>query len=203
MNPLPRQLHLFLFFFLVVSGGCAGPKASFILLPEENHPAGEVIIQNRQGDERLTRPFQSVEVEGTHREPSPPVQLDPASVRQQYGGLMASLPQPPLHYLLYFEFGSAQLLPESEQLLPEIARAVNARRPAEVSVEGHADTVGTLEYNYNLGLRRATAVAERLAALGAAPVRVDAASRGKNDPQVKTPDETPEPRNRRAEITIR
>ncbi|GFO57898.1 hypothetical protein GMST_02230 [Geomonas silvestris] len=203
MNPLSRRLLPLFLFFLTLVGGCAGPKASFILLPEENRPTGEVTVQNQKGAERLTRPFESVAVEGGGREPGRPVQLDPAAVREQYRALLEALPQPPVHYQLYFEFGSARLLRESERLLPEIARVVNARRPAEISVVGHADTVGTIEFNYNLGLRRATTVAEKLTALGAAPVRVDAASRGKNDPQVKTPDETAEPRNRRAEVTVR
>lgn len=203
MNPLLCRLLPIFLLFLTLVGGCAGPKASVILLPEENRPTGEVTVQNRKGAERLTRPYESVRVEGARLQPSRPVRLDPAAVRAEYRTLLENLPPPPVHFLLYFEFGSVELLPESERLLPEIARVIGARRPAAVSVVGHADTVGTLEYNYNLGLRRATAVADKLSTLGAVPVRVDAASHGEQDPQVKTPDETPEPRNRRVEVTVR
>jgi len=116
---------------------------------------------------------------------------------------MAAMPAPPVHYRLNFKLGTAELLPASQLLLPEIARAIKERHPAQLIVVGHTDTVESAEYNYQLGLQRAKAVSERLASHGAAPVRIEISSRGKTDLLVKTPDQTLEPRNRRAEVTIR
>ena len=116
---------------------------------------------------------------------------------------MSAMPLPPVHYLLYFKLGSAELLPDSRLLLPAIAEVIKGRHPAQVSVVGHTDTVESAEYNYQLGLLRARAVSELLASHGAAPARTEISSRGKTDLLVKTPDQTLEPRNRRAEVTVR
>jgi outer membrane protein OmpA-like peptidoglycan-associated protein len=202
----PRLSHLFPLFALVLAllaSGCAGPKSTVVLLPEGGRASGVVEVSNRHGEQLLNQPWQAVEVKGRGSAPSTPVLMGQAEVQRQFGSARAAMPAAPLHFLLYFEFGSTELLPASEQLLPEIVKAIKARHPAQVAIVGHADTVGSIEYNYQLGLRRAAAVAERLAALGAAPVSSESASRGKSEPLVKTADETPEPRNRRAEVTIR
>jgi outer membrane protein OmpA-like peptidoglycan-associated protein len=116
---------------------------------------------------------------------------------------MSAMPLPPAHYRLNFKLGSAELLPASQLLLPVITKAIKERHPAQLIIVGHTDTVESAEYNYQLGLQRARTVSERLVALGAAPMIVEISSRGKTDLLVKTPDQTLEPRNRRAEVTIR
>jgi outer membrane protein OmpA-like peptidoglycan-associated protein len=115
---------------------------------------------------------------------------------------MSSMPLQPVHYLLYFKLDSAELLPDSQLLLPVIARVIKERHPAQLSVVGHTDTVESAEYNYQLGLLRARAVSVQLASHGAAPASIGISSRGKTDLLVKTPDQTLEPRNRRAEVTV-
>jgi outer membrane protein OmpA-like peptidoglycan-associated protein len=116
---------------------------------------------------------------------------------------MAVMPVPPVHYRLNFKLGTAELLPASQILLPAIARTIKERHPAQLIVVGHTDTVESAEYNYQLGLQRAKAVSERLTSYGADPVSIEISSRGKTDLLVKTPDQTLEPLNRRAEVTIR
>jgi outer membrane protein OmpA-like peptidoglycan-associated protein len=115
---------------------------------------------------------------------------------------MSAMPLPPVHYLLYFKLGSVELLPESRLLLPEIAGVIKERHPAQLSIVGHTDTVESVTYNYQLGLLRARTAAELLASHGAAPASSEISSRGKTDLLVKTPDQTLEPRNRRAGVTI-
>jgi outer membrane protein OmpA-like peptidoglycan-associated protein len=73
----------------------------------------------------------------------------------------------------------------------------------EISLVGHSDTVGTNPYNYQLSFGRARAVATLLVADGVNPSVLEIASRGENDPLTPTGDETPEPRNRRVEATVR
>jgi outer membrane protein OmpA-like peptidoglycan-associated protein len=185
--------------------GCASPrgKASFVLLPEEGHPSGLVSVTNAQGEQLLERSYQSVTVARAGEAPGKPVQLSSGALNREFGAVLGTLPPAPLSFQLYFELDSSQLVPESQRLLPEIARAVRERYPAQVTVVGHADTTGPEAYNMQLGLRRAAAVAGQLKGLGANPVGVETASRGKADLLVPTPDQTPEPRNRRAEVTVR
>jgi outer membrane protein OmpA-like peptidoglycan-associated protein len=99
-----------------------------------------------------------------------------------------------------FATGSAELTPEAIQTLNDLGRALTnpALATYHFRVEGHTDTVGTPDYNKALSDRRAIAVAEYLAVT----FRVDRnrlrpVGMGQDGLLVPTPDQTPEPRNRR------
>lgn len=102
-----------------------------------------------------------------------------------------------------FDFDSAVLRDEAKARLDEIAELLKANPEVRVYVDGHADTVGPKAYNRRLSLRRAQAVADDLAARGVAPERMEVRGFGEERLAVPTPDETPEPRNRRVEIRRR
>jgi outer membrane protein OmpA-like peptidoglycan-associated protein len=198
-----RLLLLSVCFFVSAHlSGCAARKSVIVLLPEEGTVSGEVMVVNAQGSQLLSRSWQSVEIAGSQGRPGSPVVLDQTTVREEFGGVMSAMPLQPVHYLLYFKVDSAELLPESRLLLPEIIKVIKERHPAQLSIVGHTDTVESVAYNYQLGLLRARAVAAMLSAHGAAPASSEISSRGKTDLLVKTPDQTLEPRNRRAVVTI-
>lgn len=70
-----------------------------------------------------------------------------------------------------------------------------------MSVTGHADAVGPDSYNYRLGLRRAKAVVNYMAANGISRSRLDElVSRGEQDPVIPT--QQRERRNRRVVTTV-
>ena len=73
----------------------------------------------------------------------------------------------------------------------------------EVVVAGHTDTMGDAASNATLGLKRATTVRAILVQAGLPTSTIAIASHGEADLLVKTRDNTPEPRNRRVEITVR
>jgi OmpA family len=199
-----RHLSLYLcFIVLVLLTGCAAQKSVIVLLPENGKVSGEVTVVNAHGSQVLSQSWQSVEIAGSQGRPARPIVLDETTVQGVFGGVISAMPLPPVHYLLYFKLDSAELLPNSQLLLPAIAKVIKERYPAQLSVVGHTDTVESAEYNHQLGLLRATAVSELLASHGAAPASIEISSRGKTDLLVKTPDQTLEPRNRRAEVTIR
>jgi outer membrane protein OmpA-like peptidoglycan-associated protein len=95
------------------------------------------------------------------------------------------------------------LLPASSALVDRIVEEVARRRAVEVQVTGHTDRVGSLESNDQLSEQRAAAVRDLLSARGLHASLVRVVGRGEREPLVPTPDETPEPRNRRVEILIR
>jgi outer membrane protein OmpA-like peptidoglycan-associated protein len=72
-----------------------------------------------------------------------------------------------------------------------------------VTVIGHTDTSGSDKANAVLGLQRATFVAQQLRELGLKTDAVDVESVGQKILEVETPDNTKEPRNRRAEVILR
>ena len=87
--------------------------------------------------------------------------------------------------------------------MPKVLEAARARKVPEVTVIGHTDTTGGTASNYRLGLERAEAVKTQLLKVGLDADLIQVESHGEADPLRKTPDNTPEPRNRRVEITIR
>jgi outer membrane protein OmpA-like peptidoglycan-associated protein len=102
-----------------------------------------------------------------------------------------------------FKFESDELTDESRALLPQILNTVKERTIPEVLVVGHTDTMGTPRANFDLGLTRANTVRNLLIQVGVDPALIEVRSHGESDLLVKTPDETPEGRNRRVEISVR
>lgn len=183
--------------------GCSGPKSYVVLLPVDGKVSGAVEVSNAHGSQLLNQSWQATEVSGTDTAPSKPVVQDKAAVQSVIGSALTAMPLPPVRFILYFETKTAKLTPDSRRMLPEILKAVRDRNPAELSVVGHTDTVGSPKCNYRLGVLRANTVIALLTQLGAKPYLVEVDSHGEADLLVKTPDNTPEPRNRRIEVTIR
>lgn len=102
-----------------------------------------------------------------------------------------------------FATGAATLTPEAEQVLTNLGAALASPQLAgfRFRVEGHSDTVGGRAPNQALSERRAQAVRNNLIQRhGIAASRLEAIGLGEQQPLVPTPDETPEPRNRRVQI---
>jgi outer membrane protein OmpA-like peptidoglycan-associated protein len=129
--------------------------------------------------------------------------VDPAQFRKDFSGVMAARPRLPVQYFLYFESGGTSLTAESLTLLPKIITEVVGRPASDVSIIGHSDTVGKAESNEVLALKRAQSIAELLQEKGMKPFAMVVESHGERNLLVPTPDETPEPRNRRVEVSVR
>ena len=66
-------------------------------------------------------------------------------------------------YDLYFDFASANLRPESDKVLNEIAQVMRSHPDWKLTVEGHTDNVGGHASNLGLSKRRSEAVVDALA----------------------------------------
>jgi len=109
-------------------------------------------------------------------------------------------PPPTISLNVLFANGSAELTPEAVQTLNDLGRALSDPRLGgfRFRVEGHTDTVGGRAYNQALSDRRAIAVAEYLAGrFQVDRARLQPVGLGQEGLLVPTPDQTPEPRNRR------
>ena len=129
--------------------------------------------------------------------------LSEADVRSIFGDALSALPPPPRSFTLFFRFESDELTDQSKALIPAILAAVKEHAVQDVVVIGHTDTMGTQQANYTLGLKRAMMVRNLLVDAGLNGSTIDATSVGELDLLVKTPDETPQPRNRRVDIAVR
>ena len=65
-------------------------------------------------------------------------------------------------YGIYFDTGKAEVKPDSDPALKEIAKLLRENADLELYVVGHTDNVGTLEFNLNLSRARANAVVQTL-----------------------------------------
>ena len=96
-----------------------------------------------------------------------------------------------------FDFDSAVLDAEAQQILLRQAHWIRQFPEVRFSVYGHTDLVGSERYNHALGLRRARAVVDFLARNGISRRRLQAlVSRGQREPLIVT--QQPERQNRRA-----
>jgi outer membrane protein OmpA-like peptidoglycan-associated protein len=130
-------------------------------------------------------------------------QADVEELRKTFAAASQALPERAETYKLYFDLASDNLTPESSQMLENVLDEVASRAAAEVIVTGHSDTLGTLETNEALSLRRAERVRDMIVARGVDSKIITAVGRGKSELEIETGEAVEEVRNRRVEITVR
>ena len=173
------------------------------LLPDpETNVTGKIRVSNEFGGLMVETPRAATTVTA-HAAPGPLRTMTPEEVTQTFGAALAALPPAPRHFTLYFKFDADALTDESSEKIPEVLAAVKRLAVPEVVVIGHTDTMGDSKANYALGMKRAKAVQSVLVAAGIGPELIQVASHGEADLLIKTRDNTPEPRNRRVEISVR
>ena len=173
-----------------------------VLLPDsDTRTAGDARVSNPHGSVDLADERDAALATATRR----PVlgTLSEADVQKIFGDALSALPPPPQRFTVYFRFESDELTDQSKALIPEILAAVRKHVVQDVVVIGHTDTMGTQQANYALGLKRAMVVRNLLVDAGLDGSTIDVTSVGELDLLVKTPDERPEPRNRRVDIAVR
>jgi outer membrane protein OmpA-like peptidoglycan-associated protein len=109
-------------------------------------------------------------------------------------------PPPPPVYLVFFDWNSAVVSPSGREVIGLAANAYRTGSPVTLQVTGFTDTSGSADYNQQLSVRRANAVATVLGQDGVPPGSMVVTGRGENDLRVPTPDGVREPQNRRVEI---
>jgi peptidoglycan-associated lipoprotein len=102
---------------------------------------------------------------------------------------------------VHFDLDSAALTEETRRQLEQHALWLQNRRDVRVTLEGHCDERGTVEYNLALGEQRARAVRDYLVSLGVAADRLRTVSYGKERPLDPASNEAAWARNRRVHFT--
>jgi OOP family OmpA-OmpF porin len=172
------------------------------LLPDaDTGVTGRAIVSNSRGTVELARPRATVVVRA-NQAPVLVNAINDADV-SALDTLFATLPPPPQHFTLNFEFDSDELTKPSRDLLVEVQLAVQHRPLPEVMIIGHTDTVGSAAGNITLGRRRANMIRALLVSIGLDPKLIEVVSHGESDLLIHTADGVAEPRNRRVEITVR
>lgn len=104
---------------------------------------------------------------------------------------------------VYFAYDSAVLDMMAQDVIKSKAKWLNANADAMVTIEGHCDERGTVEYNLALGDRRAESAKAYLVNLGFPADRIKTVSYGKERPADPGHNEAAWARNRRAAFLIK
>jgi outer membrane protein OmpA-like peptidoglycan-associated protein len=193
---------------LAVAGCAEAPKVPravgpelFAVLPGPNGNVGAIVVRSNGSEQVLDSAYAASRVQPDGRTVADKVTAD--EVRRGFGGTLDALPGRPASFLLYFLEGRDELTAASRLEMDKVFAELKRRPAPDIVVIGHTDTVGNLSFNDKLSLARAERMRELMVELGIPPDRIQAAGRGKREPLVPTADNTPEPRNRRVEISVR
>ena len=175
------------------------PPSYAVLLDNPDGTTGAITITGTRGQILVNRSRFGATLDGSAQ----PCIFDQTQLESDFGVVLAARPQLPVTFVLYFEGTGTALTAESQAQIARILAAVAGRPVPDVSVIGHTDTVGGADANERLGLERAQRIAALIITAGLKVSDLTVTSHGEFNLLVKTPDETPEPKNRRVEITIR
>ncbi|MDR1056122.1 MAG: OmpA family protein [Prevotellaceae bacterium] len=84
---------------------------------------------------------------------------------------------------IFFEFGKADLSPESTTSLDQLITIMNDNPNIVIELRAHTDSRGTDEVNMNLSQRRAQSIVDYLVMNGIEEIRMEARGYGKSDPR--------------------
>jgi OmpA-OmpF porin, OOP family len=99
-----------------------------------------------------------------------------------------------------FDTGKAEIKPESQGTIAQIAALLNGHEDLTLSIEGHTDNVGTPAANKILSEQRAKAVMAAVIKGGVAAARLSAVGWGQEKPIADNRSEDGRAKNRRVEI---
>jgi outer membrane protein OmpA-like peptidoglycan-associated protein len=104
-------------------------------------------------------------------------------------------------YEIFFDFNKADIKPESEPALREIAKLLSEKKTMRLHVVGHTDNVGGYDYNMKLSQARADAVVQALVTKHKVDgTRLKAAGVGPLSPVASNRTEDGKAKNRRVEL---
>ncbi len=172
-----------------------------ILIPDADGKVGQIFVSNSSSSHTVSQAYMSIEVKDKSTISSPK-QLDKENVTDDFSGALSSVPLSQSKYILYFISGTTELTERSKKLINKIVSDVKSREIYDVFIDGHTDTTGSSEKNYQLALERAITVRALFGEKIPQPENVRVTSHGDGNLLIKTADEVNEPRNRRVEILI-
>jgi peptidoglycan-associated lipoprotein len=103
---------------------------------------------------------------------------------------------------VFFDYDMSSLRDDARTPLQRNSDWMKRWTSTQVTVEGHADSRGSSEYNLALGSRRATAVKDYLVSLGVPSTRLTVVSKGKEQPFCTDESESCWQQNRRGHFIV-
>jgi len=101
-----------------------------------------------------------------------------------------------------FDFDSAQIRPDAERTLTEVAEVLKAYGQRPMRIEGHTDSIASDDYNLKLSERRAQSVQAWLASRGGVKAALATKGWGESKPAATNDTVAGRQQNRRVEVII-
>jgi OmpA-OmpF porin, OOP family len=121
---------------------------------------------------------------------------------EDWAALKAKINANPL--ILYFNTGQAQinLTAEEKQKVADLSRYLDNVEGAKLNAVGHTDSAGNRDANVKLGLNRANFAKDYLAKNGIPAAKIDASSKGPDEPIADNKTADGKAKNRRTVVTL-
>jgi outer membrane protein, adhesin transport system len=174
------------------------PHSYVALLRDLDGKVGKAFVRGPKAERTLERPNTGAELDGASV-----FNISNEMLDCDFRAALAAQPPVPTRFTVRFLLGKDQFSPEGEEIWPQVMEAIKRRPTVDLTIEGHTDTLNTPEFNEVLSLKRAKAVEQKLREAGLGNVPIEIQYFGETMLEVQTPDETDEPRNRRAVISVR
>ncbi|MFN4895497.1 MAG: OmpA family protein [Pseudomonadota bacterium] len=117
-------------------------------------------------------------------------------VRDSARGVVVNLPD------VLFQSGKASLTSAAREIVFEISQLLQRAPSRRILIEGHTDSIGTIEYNHRLSESRAREVAQALEANGIPNRMISTRALGETTPLATNTTEHGRRQNRRVEVVI-
>ena len=178
--------------------GCAPTREWYVVMPSQDGHRGSVVVVRDGAETVLEGPYSS-----TRSGTSSVSTADAREVEEIFGAALRATPPRAVSLTLYFIENQDDFTEASRAECATIAAEMTRRPVPLITIVGHADATGSHAHNDALSLKRAERMRAELVKLGVDPSRITVEARGKREPLVPTPDNQPEPRNRRVEVEVR
>lgn len=166
---------------LLALGVCLGAMAQ----PGPAAPTAEQMIEQLEKKPQRTRSLRNLSVEQAPAAPESTAAPAAPAAAIQTPAVPTPVAEPPsLSLLIEFDYDSARVRPESQQVLQLLAQAMQSARlrHSRFLIEGHTDAKGSAGYNLRLSRLRAESVRDFLSAQGVAGERLQVVGKGSSEP---------------------
>lgn len=111
----------------------------------------------------------------------------------------------PKDLVVYFAFDKSDFIPDEEAkaYFDKSNAYIQQYDQANVSITGHTDAVGTIEYNQALGIRRAQTMKLYFESMGMPASKIKINSKGEKEPVANNSSDEGRAKNRRTVVTIK
>ncbi len=182
---------------IVSKDGCVHDTSVVLLQGRKSHTA--IIVSTEKGSIKVDKPLELVTL-SSNADISKPKKITLKELEAMTPNLLKNSNQQQYKFVFYFT--KAILNKTSEKTIEEMFDKIDTLKNPYINIVGNTDTIGTVEENIALGLKRARVLEDIIKKADVKYLKIDISSNSELNLAVPTADETPKILNRRVEVLI-